>query len=149
MTYNAVIWLTPELSSVMKQSLLSISANALRSCMLSNCNEISFVNIHKMCKKCTPTQIMSYQSAINLHKTLSEMSNLCTTEHASILTNIVCTTRQINFEIIRNNKRKIGMNTISNKFYQISKLIRLDYLNLTFIHFKKIMKIQFLKNGKT
>ena len=92
---------------------------------------------------------MSYQSAIHLHKTLSKMSNLCTPEHARILTNIVCTTRQINFEIIRNKKIKIGMNTISNKFYQISKLIRLDYLNLTFIHFKKIMKIQFLKNGKT
>ena len=143
-----MLWLTPEQSSVMKQLLLSISANALRSCMLSNCNEISFVNIHKMCKKCTPTQIMAYQSAIHLHKTLSEMSNLCTTEHASILTNIVCT-RQINFEIIRNNKRKIGMNTISNKFYQISKLISLDCLRLTFIHFKKIMKIQFLRNGKT
>ena len=29
--YNAVIWLTPEMSSIMKQNLLSISANALRS----------------------------------------------------------------------------------------------------------------------
>ena len=123
--YNAVLWLTPELSSIMKQSLLSISANALRSCMLSNCNEILFVNIHKMCKKCTPTQIMSYQSAINLHKTLSEMSNLCTTEHASILTNIVCTTRQINYEITRNNKIKIGMNTIANKFYCLSGKVNL------------------------
>ena len=40
--YNAGIWLTPELSAVMKQSLLSISANALRSCMMSfNC-DVSF-----------------------------------------------------------------------------------------------------------
>ena len=31
--YNSVIWLTPEISSVMKQSLLSISANAMRSCI--------------------------------------------------------------------------------------------------------------------
>ena len=147
--YNAVLWLTPELSSIMKQSLLSISANALRSCMLSNCNEISFVNIHKICKKCTPSQIMSYQAALHLHKTLSGISELCSTEHATILTNIVCTTRQLKFEIIRNNKNKIGMNTVSNKFYQISKLISLDCLNFTFVHFKKIMKIQFLKNGKT
>ena len=29
--YNAVIWLTLELSAVMKHELLSISANALRS----------------------------------------------------------------------------------------------------------------------
>ena len=49
--YNAVLWLTPELSSVMKQALLSISANALRSCMMSYCNDISFETIHKRCKK--------------------------------------------------------------------------------------------------
>ena len=40
--YNAVIWLTPEISAPMKQALHSISANALRSCMLFNCNQISF-----------------------------------------------------------------------------------------------------------
>ena len=36
--YNAVVWLTPELSSTLKQHLLSVSANALRSCMMSNCS---------------------------------------------------------------------------------------------------------------
>ena len=41
------------------------------------------------------------------------------------------------------------MNTISNKFFHISKLISLDLLNISFVHFKKIMKIQFLKYGKT
>ena len=64
--YNAVIWLTPLISCSMKQSLLSISANALRRCVMLNCNEISFVNIHKICKKSTPDQIMSYQSALHL-----------------------------------------------------------------------------------
>ena len=59
--YNAALWLTPELCSPMKQALLSISANALRSCMLSNCCEVSFVKIHSISKKCTPTQIMAYQ----------------------------------------------------------------------------------------
>ena len=40
LNYNAVIWLTPELCSSSKQALLSISANALRSCMMSNCSEV-------------------------------------------------------------------------------------------------------------
>ena len=44
---------------------------------------------------------------------------------------------------------KIGMNTLSKKFYHVSRMIGLDLLNLSFVHFKKIMKIQFLKNGKT
>ena len=37
----------------------------------------------------------------------------------------------------------------ANKFYCISDLIGMDFLNLGFVHFKKIMKIQFLKYGKT
>ena len=147
--YNAGLWLTPELSSPMKQALLSISANALRSCMLSNCSEISFIKIHSMCKKCTPNQIMSYQSSILLHKTINDTFNSCSYEHATLLCNFVCTRRQLNFEIIRSNRSKIGMNCISNKFYHISNLISLGSLNLSFVHFKKLMKIQFLKNGKT
>ena len=146
--YNAVLWLTPELSSVMKQALLSISANALRSCMMSRCPEISFITIHTLCKKFTPSQIMSYQSSLHLYKSLNDLYESCSTEHATLLSNIVCTRRQLNFEIIRNNKNKIGMNCLSNKFYHISKLISLNNLNLNFVHFKKLMKIQFLKNGR-
>ena len=52
----------------MKQALLSLSANALRSCVMSDCTELSFVKIHSMSKKCTPMQIMSYQAIIHLHK---------------------------------------------------------------------------------
>ena len=133
----------------MKQALLSISANALRSCMMSYNSELSFVKIHSICKKCTPTQIMSYQLSLSLYKSINQMYDSCTTEHSSLLANIVCTSRQLNFEIIRNNRTKIGMNTLSNRFYHISKLISLNNLNLGFTHFKKIMKIQFLKNGKT
>ena len=133
----------------MKQALLSVSANALRSCMMSQCFEISFIKIHSLCHKCTPTQIASYQLSLQLHKTLTELYETCTTEHASLLNNIVCASRQLNFEIIRNNRSKIGMNMISNKFYHISKMISLSNFNKTFVHYKKIMKIQFLKNGKT
>ena len=57
--------------------------------------------------------------------------------------------RQLKFEIFRDFRGKIGMNTTANKFYHISKLIGLDSLNLKFVHFKKIAKIQFLKYGKT
>ena len=147
--YNAVLWLTPELSSPMKQALLSISANALRSCMMSNCFEISFVRIHSLCHKSTPSQIMSYQAALHLHRVFNEMFESCTTEHAALLLNVTCTSRQLKFEIIRNNRSKIGMNCISNKFYHITKQISLDSLNLGYVHFKKLMKFQFLKYGRT
>ena len=80
---------------------------------------------------------------------INDISQLCTTEHALLLNNVVCTSRQLKFEILRNNINKIGMNTLSNKFYHVSRMIGLDLLNLSFVHFKKIMKMQFLKNGKT
>ena len=146
--YNAVIWLTPLISFVMKQSLLSISANALRSCMLFKCNEISFERIHLICKKCTPKQITSYQIALKLHKLMSDLDDI-SFEQYTVLDGIVCSRRQLTFETYRNNRNKIGMKTTINKLYHISKLISLDTLNLKFVHFKKLMKIQFLKNGKT
>ena len=144
-----MLWLTPQLCTLSKQALLSISANALRSCMLTNCSDISFIRIHSICKKCTPTQIMSYQAAIHLFKVINESFNYCTTDHAILYNNIVCTGRQLKFELFRSNSTKIGMNSLANKFHQISKLISLDVLNLGFVHFKKIAKIQFLRNGKT
>ena len=54
-----------------------------------------------------------------------------------------------NFEIERNNNFKIGMNTTSNKFSSLSKTVGLEMLNLNFVHFKKLAKIQFLKYSKT
>ena len=44
---NYVIWLKPEISTAMKQNLLSISANALRSTSMFSNFEILFNNIHK------------------------------------------------------------------------------------------------------
>ena len=70
-------------------------------------------------------------------------------ESITVLYNMTCTQRQTNFEILRDNNGKIGMNTTSNKFYCLSGKISLLSLNYGFVHFKKLMKIQFLKNGKT
>ena len=71
--YNAVVWLTPDLKSESKHDLLSVSALALRSCLyLAHCNEISFINIHKLHKKCTPEQITNYQLSLNLYKTINQ-----------------------------------------------------------------------------
>ena len=70
-------------------------------------------------------------------------------ETVTVIDQMILTSRQMNFQILRNNKRKIGLNTTANKFYHISNLIGLDRLNLKFVHFKKLSKLQFLKYGKT
>ena len=53
------------------------------------------------------------------------------------------------FQIFKNNKSKIGMNTTANKLSHISNQIGLEMPNLEHVHFKKLAKIQFLKNGNT
>ena len=40
------------------------------------------------------------------------------------------------------------MNMTANKFYCIKNLIGLDMLSMSFVHYKKLAKIQFLKFGK-
>ena len=69
------------------------------------------------------------------------------TETVRLFEQTVCSCRQVNFELYRNNPYRICMNTAANKFYHFNKLIGLDKLNLGFVHYKKLMKYQFLKNG--
>ena len=127
--------------------MLSISACALRSCLVNNNDMISFEKIHELNKKCTPIQIMSYQAALLLHKTINfEVPDL---ESITVLNQMTVTCRQTLFLIFRNNSTRIGMNTTANKFYQLTGKISLNSLGLTFTHFKKLMKVQFLKYGKT
>ena len=145
--YNSTIWLHPEINCVMKQKLLSISACALRSCLMNFNSMISFEKIHEQNKKCTPAQIMAYQAALKLHKTLNfELPNF---EIVTVLDQMILSSRQTMFQILRNNSTKIGMNTTANKLYQITKMIPLSSLLFTFVHYKKLMKILFLKYGKT
>ena len=141
--FNAVIWLTPELNAAMKHALLSTSANVLRSCKMINCSEISFESIHSIRKKSTPKQIMLFQISLKLHKLLNEINQNCTFEHLTILDQIICTRRQNTFEIFRAFNTEIGMNAMANKLCHINKQIGLVALNVSFVHFKNLMKIQF------
>ena len=145
--YNAVIWLQPEIGCAMKQKLLSISSCALRTCLMNKNNVISFEKIHELNKKCTPEQIMKYQASLLLHKTTNfEVPDF---EAITVLNQMTVTSRQTSFIIFRNNSTKIGMNTTANKLYQLTGMISLNSLGLPFVYFKKLMKIQFLKYGKT
>ena len=147
--YNANIWLTPNLSSDSKQNLLSISANALRSCLMHDGFNISFENLHLSHKKCTPLQHSHYQLALTLYDKLNFNEPEPCHETVTILDQIICTRRQSKFQIYRNNFLKIGLNTTSNKLSHLSNLISLEHLNLSKPQFKKIAKLLFLKYGKT
>ena len=137
--YNSCIWLTPYLSSDLEQNLLSILANALRSCVSFQSNYISFENVHKLNKKSTPKQLMKYQIALSLHRLINDSSEQLNFDHIMVLDQLICTRRQLKFEIIRKFNNKIGMNIQANKFYYINSEISLDMLNMSFVHYKKIV----------
>ena len=69
--YNASIWLTPGIGHDMKQNILSISANAQRTCLKHDGHDISFESLHKIHETFTPKQIVMYQIALSLQKTVS------------------------------------------------------------------------------
>ena len=92
---------------------------------------------------------MYYQLSLSLHKTLNTDACDFALETISVLDQMICTRRQINFAIFRNSNSKIGFNTTANKFFYLNDKIGLELFNLTKINFKKIAKIQFLKYGKT
>ena len=128
---------------------MSLSANALRTCIMKDNYDVSFENIHKRCKKCTPYQITLYQSSLILFKTVNENLEDLTFEQITTFNQIICTGRQITFDIERNNNFKIGMNTTANKFYHLKNKVSFEMLNVSYVHFKKLAKIKFLKYGKT
>ena len=92
---------------------------------------------------------MLYKTSLKLHKVFNETDPILKTETIHLYKQTVCSRRQLTFELYRMNMCKIGMNTTANKFYHLNKLIGLDTLNLGFVHYKKLMKFQFLKNGNT
>ena len=92
---------------------------------------------------------MQNQIALKLHILINYHDNVISFFHVTLMDQIICTSRQINFKIKRKFNTKIGMNTTANKLYHLNNLIGLNMLNLNFVQYKKLIKLQFLKNGKT
>ena len=92
---------------------------------------------------------MKYQTALSLYKTINVCGETLTFDQVMVMDQIICTSRQSRFLIARKFNLKIGMNILANKFYHINNEIGFDMLNLSFAHYKKLCKIQFLKYGRT
>ena len=101
--YTTIMWsgLHPVLALNQNTIFLSASAIALQTCMMYNKNEISFENVHKLCKKCAPKQITFYQMSLKLHKLLNEADIECSLEHVRVLDQIICMRRQLVFKIFK------------------------------------------------
>ena len=70
--------------------------------------------------------------SIKLHKLINEHESDLSFEHVTLMDQIVCTRRQINFDIFKNCNGKIGLNATANNLYPLSNMIGLinDTLDL-------------------
>ena len=69
--YNAEIWIIPSLNHRLKQLLMSTSANALKICTPSYHNRMSYIELHALNNRATPSQMSNYKLALLLHRLIN------------------------------------------------------------------------------
>ena len=141
--YNSEIWHIPTLKNELKKKLTSISAKAIKTCMYYPDNMISFENIHRMNNRAMPDSIMTYKTAIQLHKLYNTTSQ--SLDWISLNLDQILTTRQTTFQIIKSNNTKVGLNILNNRFAILNGKIPLKWLSVSLdtfkVHCKKIISI--------
>ena len=66
--YNNEIWHLSALSPLLKQKLMSASANAIKLCLSKLPINTSYEAIHSLAKRGTPSQMSMYKHALQLYK---------------------------------------------------------------------------------
>ena len=89
---------------------------------------ISFINLHKMCERATPEMYMNYKLALCLYKLYNVEFNPI--EFVLLNNNQIFTGRQVKFFSIKSNTFKVGINSLANRFHTINNSIPLNLLNL-------------------
>ena len=112
--YNSEIWLSNSLKQELKQSHLSASANAIRSCIPLQNRFILFEAIHKNFNQFTPTQMGYFKLSILLHKLYNSPNH--SKDWRDLANQIVISRYQTKFRSFKSNNYKIGMNILINRF---------------------------------
>ena len=133
--YNSEIWYIPSLKGVIKQKILSSSANVLKACMKFNSRMISFERIHEMNNRATPATFMLYKHSLTLYR-LYNSTQKPTLEWCALNSEQILTSRQLNFKIRRSNNLKVGLNALACRLFILNDMIPLQWFNKSFDTFK-------------
>ena len=104
------------LKATQKQKLLSSSAKAVKVCTGFIDYNMSFKNLHEMCKRASIEDIMKYNLALCLFKIYYADFN--SAEFLLLNFNQVLTGRQNNFVTLKSNRLKVGFNSLLNRLYK-------------------------------
>ena len=141
--YNSEVWHLPTLKQSLKNTLLSASAKALKLCAKSvDLWMLSFTHLHEMAGRATPNQMMDYKLALQLYKTFNYRCPIV--DWVSLNFNQIMGSRQTKFSINMTNRKKVGMNALSNRLWYINGKINVDWFNCSFDTYKVNCKGLFL-----
>jgi hypothetical protein len=140
--YNCEIWMIHSLSVANKKLLLMTSANALKVAYNYRIPLISFMAIHSMAWRATPSMITNYKLALMLHKIYNCINHSEEWIHLNL--NQVFMSRQTCFHINRHNNLTVGMNALSSRLFFINDKIPFELLNKPFESYKIECKRLFL-----
>ena len=141
--YNSEVWHLQSLHHRMKQQLLSVSARAIKVCTrATDVHLISFEDLHEMVGRATPEKLMIYKLSLQLYRTYNQ--HIPTQDWVKLNYNGIFTSRQSKFITRKENKLKVGLNSVSNRFFYLNGKIELDWLNLSYNSYKIKCKNLFL-----
>ena len=106
-------------------------------------DDVSFLNLQKSSGRTTPEQMMMYKLALRLYKIYN--TNYNSIEFSALNFNQILTSRQTRFITSRNNKTKVGLNCLANRFFALNNLIPLAWLNESYLTYKVKCKNVFIK----
>ena len=122
---------------------MSASAKALRLCINDQTTVYSYIDMHKITNRATPSQMLLYKHAILLFKLYNTLNS--TSDWVKLNFQQTLTSRQVNFKISQTNKYKIGLNLIGNRLTVLNNKIPLKWLFLSIKSFKLKCKERFLQ----
>ena len=140
--YNSEIWNVHSLKQFDKKLLLTASAKALKLATHFCDPMISYDNLHVTTNRATPSMYCDYKLSLLLYKTY----NMQQPEEEWIIINFTQTlmSRQVFFHVNKNNRLRIGLNSLCNRFHYLNNKIPLEWLNYNYLTYKMQCKKLFL-----
>ena len=105
---------------------------------------MSFMELHEVNNRATPKQMCRYKHALQLHKLVN--LELPTSDWVDLNFQQNFNSRTKNFNFVKNNSYKIGLNLMCNRLICINNCIEFEWMNSSFENDKIHCKDKFLKN---
>ena len=141
--YGCQIWFLPSLHKSLRQKLLSLSTLVLRSAFFLHDWKISNADLHALVGRATPSQYCKYSHAIAMYNVFKHEcpSNVW----LSAQFNFIFHERKNQILFTSNSSKRVGLNSLSNRFNFVCHMLEFDWLSLSLDAMKVRCKRIFLK----